>query len=69
MLLTSCYIEWKGETGKEHFLRKEPYNVEGIPSLGRWDTVNQKMLSGMLGESDCQQIELVNSFVEKLSSS
>lgn len=54
--------------GSDHQLRKEPYSVEGIPTLALWDTKESKTNGGMLGEHECQQLEYVSSFVDRLNS-
>mmetsp|Transcript_14034 Transcript_14034/g.17398 ORF Transcript_14034/g.17398 Transcript_14034/m.17398 type:complete len:137 (-) Transcript_14034:784-1194(-) len=57
--------EWRGDKGPDHFLRKEPYGASGIPSIFSWDSVTQKVKGNILGEAECQQIELLTSFLQQ----
>mmetsp|Transcript_1672 Transcript_1672/g.2626 ORF Transcript_1672/g.2626 Transcript_1672/m.2626 type:complete len:80 (-) Transcript_1672:1631-1870(-) len=57
--------EWKESPGKDHFLRKEPYNVGGIPTMLLWDSSEGKAKKSF-GETDLLQLESVSSFFSSL---
>jgi len=60
------HSEWKEGNWKEHFLRKEPYSVTGIPTLVLWDSVNNKPTSTKFLEADLLQLENISEFFRNL---
>ncbi len=57
--------EWKENPGKDHPLRKAPFNVPGIPTMLLWDTKNGKTIK-TFGEEDLLQLESLSSFFASL---
>ncbi|GBG32208.1 Thioredoxin domain-containing protein 17 [Hondaea fermentalgiana] len=58
--------EWKVDPGAEHFLRKEPYNVTGIPTMMLWNPTEKKC-EKRFNEADLVQLENVSEFFRRFA--
>mmetsp|Transcript_6254 Transcript_6254/g.10083 ORF Transcript_6254/g.10083 Transcript_6254/m.10083 type:complete len:136 (+) Transcript_6254:246-653(+) len=57
--------EWKVDPGAGHFLRKEPYNVSGIPTMMLWNPDENKCMK-KFNEADLLQLENVSEFFRSM---
>jgi len=58
--------EWKTSPGPDHYLRKAPYNVGGIPTMLQWDTTANAALK-KFNEADLLQLESLSSFFRRFA--
>lgn len=50
---------WKVNPGKDHFLRKPPFGLKGIPSICIWSQEKNRVVKTFT-EWECEQMEMVS---------
>lgn len=57
--------EWKETPGKDHFLRKDGFGVQSIPTFMKWNSKEMKPDKFVLRDGECCQMERISTVLNE----